>query len=114
MGKSSKKGNNDDVVDGAQKPKLQAVLLADPFLTPQQGKSFKPLTLDGPKMLCPLNNVKLIEHSLDYLATQGVEQVFVVCTQDEMEEYLTEHKKLTHFAMELMVIKDTSLTNAGD
>eukprot|EP00526_Cylindrotheca_closterium_P008539 CAMPEP_0113642746 /NCGR_PEP_ID=MMETSP0017_2-20120614/22460_1 /TAXON_ID=2856 /ORGANISM="Cylindrotheca closterium" /LENGTH=807 /DNA_ID=CAMNT_0000554193 /DNA_START=96 /DNA_END=2519 /DNA_ORIENTATION=+ /assembly_acc=CAM_ASM_000147 len=112
MGKSSNK--KDDDVDAAQKPKLQAVLLADPFLTPQQGKSFKPLTLDGPKMLCPLNNMALIEHSLDFVATQGVEQVYVVCTQDEMEEYLQETKKLSHFAMELIVIKDTSLTNAGD
>ncbi|CAJ1931437.1 unnamed protein product [Cylindrotheca closterium] len=113
MGKSSKQ-KDDDVVVAVQKPKLQAVLLADPFLTPQQGKAFKPLTLDGPKMLCPLNNMALIEHSLDFVATQGVEQVFVVCTQDEMEEYLQETKKMVHFAMELVVIKDTSLTNAGD
>ncbi|KAL3939899.1 MAG: hypothetical protein SGBAC_005452 [Bacillariaceae sp.] len=112
MGKSSNKKEDDGLT--VQKPKLQAVLLADPFLTPQQGKSFKPLTLDGPKMLCPLNNVALIEHSLDFVATQGVEQVYVVCTQDEMEDYLQETKKLVHFAMELVVIKDSSLTNAGD
>jgi translation initiation factor eIF-2B subunit epsilon len=104
----SKKENRDDDVDAAQKTKLQAVLLADPFL-----ESFRPLTLDSPKVLCPLNNVRLLDYTLDFLATQNVEQVFVVCTNDELDLYLRNNKK-KHFTMEVISFKDTSLTNAGD
>lgn len=104
----SKKEKADDIVEAAQKPKLQAVLLADPFL-----ESFRPLTLDTPKVLCPLNNVRLLDYALDFLATQNVEQVFVVCTNDELDLYLQKNKK-QHFTMEVISIKDTSLTNAGD
>eukprot|EP00980_Cylindrotheca_fusiformis_P013493 scaffold3448_cov92-Cylindrotheca_fusiformis.AAC.3 len=112
MGKPKReKSSSDDIVEAAQKPKLQAVLLADPFL-----ESFKPLTLDtsNNKVLCPLNNIRLLDYTLDFLATQNVEQVFVVCTNDELDLHLVQHHKKQHFTMEIISIKDTSLTNAGD
>ena len=110
-------------------PKLQAVLLADSFAS--SGCPFQPLSLDQPKVLCPLNNVALLSYALDCLASNGVEQVFVVCTNDAVEDYLTafsserprsqQQQSQTSSSssswqgqLTVEVIKDTSLTNAGD
>ena len=109
------------------KPKLQAVILADSFLT-----TFQPISLDVPKVLCPLNNVPLLHYAMDFLASNGVEQVFVICTNDQVEAELlvllqtnnhnnNNHNNNNHNntatwqgRMVLECIKDTSLTNAGD
>lgn len=103
-------------------PKLQAVLLADSFLT-----TFQPLSLDQPKVLCPLNNVPMLHYTLDCLAGNGVEHVVCICTDDAVEDYLSfrppgssGNKSTTtttsHWQGQFTVdvIKDTSLANAGD
>eukprot|EP00934_Nitzschia_sp_Nitz4_P001265 Nitzschia sp. Nitz4//scaffold241_size29735//26973//29459//NITZ4_008032-RA/size29735-processed-gene-0.4-mRNA-1//1//CDS//3329543793//1265//frame0 len=105
-----------------EKPKLQAVLLADSFLT-----TFEPLSLDRPKVLCPLNNVALLDYAMDSLAANGVEEVFVVCTRDELETHLLgsssssatnttaeTKQRLWKGKIHMECIKDSSLTNAGD
>ncbi|MCL7029500.1 hypothetical protein MKW94_026574 [Papaver nudicaule] len=53
---------------------LQAVLLADGF-----DKKFQPITLEQPKVLLPLLNVPMIDYSLAWLESVGVEEDFVVC-----------------------------------
>jgi translation initiation factor eIF-2B subunit epsilon len=96
---------NDDLLDPQ---KLQAVILADSFLN-----TFKPLSLDTPKVLCPLNNVTLLDYAMDFLAGNGVEEVYVVCTNDALEKDLAENQAWQG-RLEVTCIKDTSLTNAGD
>lgn len=64
---------------------LQAVVLSDSFET-----HFNPFTLQRPRCLLPLANVPLIEYTLEYLASNRVEQVFVYCSAhtDQIEAYL--------------------------
>lgn len=56
--------------DVSRQQKLQAILLADSF-----SKSFRPITLEGPKVLLPLVNVPMIEYTIEFLAQNGVEEV---------------------------------------
>ncbi|GLJ49661.1 hypothetical protein SUGI_1053580 [Cryptomeria japonica] len=53
---------------------LQAVLLADSF-----AQKFRPITMERPKVLLPLVNVPMIDYTLEWLASAGVEEVFVFC-----------------------------------
>lgn len=92
-----------------RKEPLQAVLLADDAFTRNQ---FRPLNLDRPKVLCPLNNVTLIDYSIDFLASVGVEQVLVMCVDDAIAEYVS--GKQTKQSLTLTVIQDQSFLNAGD
>lgn len=87
---------------------LQAVLLADSFVN-----SFRPLSLDQPKVLCPLNNITMIDYALDFLGGSGVEELFVVCASEEVENYVAD-PMVTSNAMQITVINDGSLANAGD
>jgi len=132
MGKKSSSATDPSQSDAATTTKreqpLQAVLLADDFCS-----SFQPISLEKPKVLCPLNNVPIIEYALEFLAgAAGVEEVFVVCVSDQVEEYLEQRKQLklqssntsenpsspssvsSFTTMQVNIIKDTSITNAGD
>ncbi|ATY63809.1 eIF4-gamma eIF5 eIF2-epsilon [Cordyceps militaris] len=64
---------------------LQAVILADSFQD-----RFKPFTIDRPRCLLPLGNTPLIEYTLEFLAMNGVNEVFLYCgaNTDAVEEYL--------------------------
>jgi translation initiation factor eIF-2B subunit epsilon len=111
MTKKGKGGPGDTEVLKNEQP-LQAVLLADSFTD-----NFRPLSLDQPKMLSPLNNVTLLDYSVDFLAGSGVEELFVVCTSDKVEEYILQHHTTAHCMpqrMAIHIVKDYSITNAGD
>lgn len=54
---------------------LQAVVFADSFT-----ETFRPITLDLPKVLLPLANVPMLEYSLEFLAASGVQEVLLFCT----------------------------------
>lgn len=97
--------------DAKHETKLQAVILADPF-----SDVFKPLSLDRcAPMLCPLNNVILLDYTMDFCAGAGVEELIVVCVQDKVENHVLQWRELNGGAtMQVTVIRDTSLTNAGD
>ncbi|XP_032887652.1 translation initiation factor eIF-2B subunit epsilon [Amblyraja radiata] len=53
---------------------LQAVLVADSF-----NRRFFPITKDQPRALLPLANVALIDYSLEFLTSTGVQETFVFC-----------------------------------
>ncbi len=50
--------------------KLQAILLADSFTT-----TFRPITLQSPKVLLPLVNVPMIDYTIEFLTQNGIEEV---------------------------------------
>jgi len=76
---------NRDKDDLSVKRALQAVVLADSF-----AHAFKPLTESTAKVLLPIAHAPTLEYTLEWLATQGVEETFVVaCAHAEaVEEYL--------------------------
>lgn len=105
MGKSGASSASDPS-DNKHEQKLQAVLLADAF-----SNAFHPVTLEPydpgadcgdpggaaaakgrvrPLALCPLNNVPLLHHTIDFLQGSGVEELFVLCSggADALEEYV--------------------------
>jgi len=71
----------------SEKKILQAVVLADSFARPHR---FRPFTKDMPKVLLPLMNVPMLEYTLEFLATNGVEEIIVVsCAHsDQISDYL--------------------------
>jgi len=97
--------------DNKHEQKLQAVLLADSFLY-----TFQPITLDksSPKVLCPLNNVTMLDYSIEFLAGAGVEELFVFCVTggEAVEAYL--EKSTWTSSIKVKCVKDSSVTNAGD
>ncbi|CAI0387211.1 unnamed protein product [Linum tenue] len=73
---AQKKGSSrvtEDAEELARNP-LQAILLADSFTT-----KFRPITLERPKVLLPLVNVPMIDYTLAWLESAGVEEVFIFC-----------------------------------
>ncbi|KAK4184459.1 putative translation initiation factor eIF-2B subunit epsilon [Podospora australis] len=64
---------------------LQAVIIADYFQD-----RFKPFTLDKPRCLLPLVNVPVIEYTLEFLASNGVQDVFIYCGahSEDIEDYI--------------------------
>jgi len=97
--------------DNKSEQKLQAVLLADIFTS-----AFHPVTLDPsppsffsnptpppgtptgrrPLVLCPLNNVPILLHTINYLQGNGVQELYIVCTSrsgnpDIIENYIRHH-----------------------
>ncbi|KAF7091957.1 hypothetical protein CFC21_094492 [Triticum aestivum] len=76
-----------DDADELSRSPLQAVLLADSFTL-----KFRPITLERPKVLLPLVNVPMIDYTLSWLETSGVEEVFVFCSAhaQQVKEHLEE------------------------
>jgi len=103
--------NGGHPADNKHEQKLQAVLLADSFTS-----TFRPITFDKltPKVLCPLNNVTILDYSIEFLAGAGVEELYVVCATsgDSIESHL--HSKEEQSGIKIRIIKDSSISNAGD
>ncbi|EXJ88914.1 hypothetical protein A1O3_01978 [Capronia epimyces CBS 606.96] len=76
------KGRSGD--DSKEEP-LAAVIVADSFET-----RFAPFTLERPRCLLPLANVPLIDYTLEYLASAGVQLVYIYpgAHADQVETYL--------------------------
>lgn len=99
--------------DNKHNQKLQAVLLADSFLT-----TFQPITLDkkSPKVLCPLNNVTMLDYSIEYLAGAGVEELYIFCVSggDAIENYIDQKSNSwTTSSIKIQCVRDSSVTDAG-
>ena len=108
--------NSNDPSDNKHEQKLQAVLLADTFSNAFHPITFEPYSLSStndasnttnngiisdkggkntkgkerPLVLCPLNNVPLLHHTIDFLQGSGVEELFLLCSSgaDALEEYI--------------------------
>lgn len=82
--KKGQRSSSDDPEELARAP-LQAVLLADSF-----AQKFRPITLERPKVLLPLVNAPMIDYTLAWLESVGVEEVFVFCCAHakQVKDYL--------------------------
>ncbi|KAK7924266.1 transport protein [Apiospora marii] len=68
---------------------LQAVIIADSFQT-----RFRPYTLEKPRCLLPLANTPLLEYTLEFLAMNGVQEVFIYASsfQEQIESYIRQSR----------------------
>ena len=123
MGK--KKGRGGGGNELKQMEKLQAILLADSFTN-----TFRPVTLEKPKVLLPLVNVPMLEYTLEWLSSCGVDEVFVFCSSHakQIREYLVGSANWTvqsdageasparklHKKPMIHIIADETATSAGD
>ena len=89
--------------------KLQAILLADSFT-----KTFRPVTWQVPKVLLPLVNVPMLEYTIEFLAQNGVEELFLVCVwhADVIQSYINSSKWPSTITVRCINI--TSCLSAGD
>lgn len=101
----------EDTADNKHEQKLQAVLLSDTFSNAFHPITFEPYNStattttsatnnivnntkgqERPLVLCPLNNVPLLHHTIDFLQGSGVEELFLLCCSsggaDVLEEYI--------------------------
>ena len=90
---------------------LQAVVLADSF-----AQRFRPITLERPKVLLPLVNVPMIEYTLEFLASNGVEEVFVFCCAHaaQITAYLEQSAWSTIPGFVVHAIVSTNCVSAGE
>ena len=102
------KQSNSKDEDVQEREKLQAVLLADRF-----GRTtLRPLDLEQHPTQLLLNNVPLMEYVLHSCAVNGVEELFVVSGSEDVAT--PESSSVVIGGMQIHVVKDSSLTNAGD
>ncbi|XP_030832339.1 translation initiation factor eIF-2B subunit epsilon [Strongylocentrotus purpuratus] len=81
------KGKSDNSLE--QEDVLQAVVIADSFNT-----RFAPVSLEKPRALLPLVNCPIIDYTLEFLATNGVQEIFVFCSShsDQIKRHVEKCK----------------------
>jgi len=102
--------------DEKREDALQAVVIADSFQD-----RFKPFTLEKPRCLLPLVNIPVIEYTLEFLASNGVQEVFIYCGahSEAVESFILGHKRwsptsaLSPFSS-LEFIRVSDATSIGD
>lgn len=90
---------------------LQAIILADSFNT-----KFRPITLECPKVLLPLVGIPMIEYSLAWLESAGVDEVFVFCCAHSKQviKYLENSQWRKQPNMTVTTIESHNSISAGD
>ncbi|KAF9873458.1 eIF4-gamma/eIF5/eIF2-epsilon [Colletotrichum karsti] len=81
-GKGKKSGK---AAEGKREDVLQAVVIADSFQD-----RFAPFSVEKPRCLLPLANTPLIEYTLEFLAMNGVQEVYIYCGShsEQIENYI--------------------------
>ncbi|KAF6144039.1 hypothetical protein GIB67_037712 [Kingdonia uniflora] len=90
---------------------LQAILLADSF-----AQKFRPITMERPKMLLPLVNTPMIDYSLAWLESAGVEEVYIFCCAHSKQiiDYLKCSEWLSIPKFLVTTIESHNAVSAGD
>lgn len=104
--KAATQANEDDV---KRDQKLQAILLADSF-----NQTFRPLTLELPKVLLPLVNYPMLDYTIEFLAQNGVQEVVIysVWQAPMIEKYIASSKWPS--LLSVKCVSSNSCTSAGD
>ncbi|KAK2132995.1 nucleotide-diphospho-sugar transferase [Fusarium oxysporum II5] len=118
--KSSKSGaesKSEDVLQAVTGASSQRILqvLADSFQD-----RFKPFTIEKPRCLLPLANTPLIEYTLEFLAMNGVNEVYIYCGAhtDQVEDYISRSRwspaaRTSPFSV-LQFVRVSDARSAGD
>ncbi|WOG88002.1 hypothetical protein DCAR_0207235 [Daucus carota subsp. sativus] len=108
---AKKGGHRDEAEEDLARDPLQAILLADSF-----AQKFRPITLERPKVLLPIVNVPMIDYTLAWLESAGVEEVFVFCCAHvrQVTDYLETTKWLTQPNFKVSTIESHNCVSAGD
>ncbi|KAL8090381.1 uncharacterized protein LOC141697203 [Apium graveolens] len=108
---AKKGGHRDEAEEDLARDPLQAILLADSF-----AQKFRPITLERPKVLLPIVNVPMIDYTLAWLESAGVEEVFVFCCAHvkQVTEYLETTKWLSQPNFKVSTIESHNCVSAGD
>ncbi|XP_055347031.1 translation initiation factor eIF-2B subunit epsilon-like [Paramacrobiotus metropolitanus] len=95
---------------------LQAVVIADSF-----NERFKPLTLQTPRALVPVCNCPTIEFTLDFLAGNGVSEIFIFCraNAEKIRKFIESHWKWgpmgrRHRSVSVQIIMSEDCYSMGD
>ncbi|CAA0381076.1 W2 domain [Arabidopsis thaliana x Arabidopsis arenosa] len=107
--KRAAKISEDSEEEQSRRQRLQAILLADSFAT-----KLLPLTLERPNVLLPLVNVPMIDYTLAWLESAGIEEVFVFCSM-QVIDYLNNSDWYSHKDFTVKTIESPqNSTSAGD
>lgn len=91
---------------------LQAVVIADTF-----EKRFLPFTLERPRCLLPLLNTPLIEYTLEFLASAGVNEIYLYAGahSDQVEAYINASEwKAPSSPFQKFIFIRTTAASVGD
>ncbi|CAN7936902.1 unnamed protein product [Ixodes hexagonus] len=91
---------------------LQAVVTADNF-----NDKFAPITKDHPWVLLPLLNRPLIDYTLEYLSTNGIQETFLFCCShaEKIRDHIRNSKwALPNSRMSVNVISSETYLSVGD
>uniref|UniRef100_A0A8C2B8X5 Translation initiation factor eIF2B subunit epsilon n=1 Tax=Cyprinus carpio TaxID=7962 RepID=A0A8C2B8X5_CYPCA len=88
-GKAGKQSRPRKAEKDEEEQPLQAVLVADSF-----NRRFFPISKDQPRALLPLANVSMIDYTLEFLTSTGVQETFVFCCwmSSKIKEHLQKSK----------------------
>ncbi|XP_030630137.1 translation initiation factor eIF2B subunit epsilon [Chanos chanos] len=88
-GSSGNAGRKGGTEQEEEEQPLQAVLIADSF-----NRRFFPITKDQPRALLPLANVAMIDYTLEFLTSTGVQETFVFCCwmSNKIKDHLLKSK----------------------
>lgn len=102
-----KGGGNEDV---RREAPLQAILFADSFT-----ETFRPISLEMPKVLLPLANVPMLEYALEFLVSNGVQEVILFCTHhvEQIDAFVREQSQVAK-RVRVMCLSSPSCVTAGD
>ena len=115
MGRDRRGGGGGLGEDEQEKTQLQAIVLADSFT-----QIFRPLTLVEPKVLLELGGVAMLDYTLAWLASCGVDEAFVFCCSnaDKVVEHLEKYDgnlvQGEGHSGRLHTVVSTACTSAGE
>ncbi|XP_071844237.1 translation initiation factor eIF2B subunit epsilon-like [Apostichopus japonicus] len=110
---SSKKDNSNrssEILE--QEDVLQALVIADSF-----NRKFLPLTVEKPRVLLPLVNIPLIDYTIEFLASSGVQEIFVFCCAhaDQIKDHVNSSKwNQSNSPCTITTIVSDTCTSMGD
>ncbi|ETN43101.1 uncharacterized protein HMPREF1541_02259 [Cyphellophora europaea CBS 101466] len=99
--------------DDKQEQLFRAIVLADSFET-----KFTPFSIERPRCLLPLANTPLLEYTLEFLASAGVDEVYMYAGShiDQVEAYIQASRWILDSSpfQNFIFLRDDTATCVGD
>merc|ERR1711884_211153 len=106
------KKKNSQREDFKQEDILQAIVIADSF-----NVRFAPITENKPRALLPLANTALLDYTLEFLCSSGIQQIIVFCCihADQIKAHLKSSKWTSNTSpCEISTITSEDCLSVGD